>query len=251
MFDQQKDEQCSKKETIEAIEVSKDEDDSILVITPLKTKIKKMKYGTSENAYKIFKDILQYEEYELKDREHFWVMGVDAEGYICCIYIVAIGHEDFVILKGIDIFDLAIAKKSKDIVIIQNDPDYDYPMPSQEDIDFTNRLYHACLQFGLRVSDHLIIGDRGFHSFDDRKMMLHIMHDYEYQPYHNIKDRLAIEREEYTKKHVEENTEIIASNMLDSGVAIDIVISCTGLDRAKVEAIKKTIESVEEIKKDL
>ncbi len=259
-------EQISQKEAIidiEQIEISEDNDSDILVITPLKTKIKKTKYCTSENAYKIFKDILQYEKYELKRKEHFWIMGIDREGYICCIYIVAIGGENFVKLQGIDIFDLAIDKKSKDIVIIHNHPGCKHPIPSENDINFTNKLYHACLQFGLRIIDHLIIGDEGCYSFEDSEMLLHIMEDYEYQPYHYIKEQLEIEKkeyakiyaeehsEEYAKKHIRENTEIIASNLLSSGIPIDIVMFSTGLSRSQVEEIKKTVESVKQIKKDL
>ena len=39
------------------------------------------------------------------------------------------------------------------------------PQPSQDDIEITNRITSACELVGIRVLDHIIIGDNNYFSF--------------------------------------------------------------------------------------
>ncbi len=104
------------------------------------------------------------------------IMGVDAVGYVSCIYIAAIGAENRMIIDPVDIFSTAVIHKSKKVFLAHNHPnegvDSDLSLTlSPEDFDFTNRLYHACQSFGIEVMDHIILSDETYYSLDENKYM--------------------------------------------------------------------------------
>ena len=53
------------------------------------------------------------------------------------------------------------------IVVFHNHPSGD-PEPSQEDRDMTRRLVKAGKILGIRLLDHLVIGDQRYFSFADQ-----------------------------------------------------------------------------------
>ena len=56
------------------------------------------------------------------------------------------------------------------VIFVHNHPSGD-PAPSQEDIDITRRLKEVGDVLGVRVLDHVIIGDGRYYSFSDKGMM--------------------------------------------------------------------------------
>ena len=57
-----------------------------------------------------------------------------------------------------EIFRFAIEESANSIVLVHNHPSGD-PQPSQEDIRATKQLIEAGNQIGIKVLDHIIIGD--------------------------------------------------------------------------------------------
>lgn len=58
----------------------------------------------------------------------------------------------------------AIAESSAAIVLVHNHPSGESE-PSKDDIEITNQLISACELVGLRVLDHIILGDDNYYSF--------------------------------------------------------------------------------------
>ncbi len=58
----------------------------------------------------------------------------------------------------------AITESSSALVLIHNHPSGE-PQPSQDDIEITNRIISACELVGVKVLDHIIIGDNNYFSF--------------------------------------------------------------------------------------
>lgn len=69
-----------------------------------------------------------------------------------------------------EIFKPAISKSSASIIICHNHPSGD-PSPSKEDIDITLRIKECGNILGIKLLDHLIIGDNKFISFKDRRLI--------------------------------------------------------------------------------
>ena len=57
-----------------------------------------------------------------------------------------------------EVFKRAILQNANSIILMHNHPSGD-PTPSKEDIDMTDRLIEAGELLGIRVLDHIVIGD--------------------------------------------------------------------------------------------
>ena len=64
------------------------------------------------------------------------------------------------------IFRFAIEESANSIVLVHNHPSGD-PQPSQEDIRATKQLIEAGNQIGIKVLDHIVIGDGIFVSLKE------------------------------------------------------------------------------------
>lgn len=76
---------------------------------------------------------------------------------------IAFGGTNFVNLSVRDILSEVIKMKAPKIILVHNHPSGD-PTPSQQDIDFTNKLYEASRIFDIELLDHLVIGDMEYTS---------------------------------------------------------------------------------------
>lgn len=69
-----------------------------------------------------------------------------------------------------EVFSPAVRESAAAIILVHNHPTGD-PTPSREDIEITRRLRDAGDMMGIRVLDHIIVGDGKYHSFSDRGMI--------------------------------------------------------------------------------
>ncbi len=224
-------------------EDTKHEGVEIILITKQRGESKK--YKNSEQAYRIFRDILNYEEYELRDKEHFWVMGIDTAGYIVCIYIVALGSGNQVNMTAAEIFDIAIGLKSRKIVLAHNHPSGNVE-PSKNDIFTTNMLYHVSLPFGIEILDHLIIGLNKYSSFVKTGVMGKIKEDAKFKSYLEGQDEGLEEGQKIgmAKGKVEgrkENRIETAKEMLSMNYDIKDIIKITKLTKKAIIEIKDSL----------
>lgn len=83
---------------------------------------------------------------------------------------VSVGSLNASIVHPRETFKSAIRESAAAVIFIHNHPSGD-SKPSQEDILLTRRLVHAGDVLGIRVLDHIIVGDSGHFSFRDNGMM--------------------------------------------------------------------------------
>ena len=222
-----------------------------ILIPTIKTK-KPVLFKSPKQAYKIFKEIVGYEEYELKNQEHFWIMGIDSVGYVVCVYIAAIGADNRAIIDPVDMFDIALAKQSKKVIIAHNHPSETKKInPSENDFDLTNKLYHACLPFGIEIIDHIIVADKVFYSYAEHDEMNLIYKDLKYKTYDVLKPKLDEEKKNYgeTKKiqglkegniiGISKRSVEIARKMLSDNEDISKIIKYTELTADDIDDLKK------------
>ena len=91
-------------------------------------------------------------------QEHFIVLFLDTKNYI-------IGQK--AIVHPREVFKEAIKRSSASVICAHNHPSGD-ATPSQQDIQLTHRLYEAGELIGIRLLDHLIIGDNQFTSLKEK-----------------------------------------------------------------------------------
>ena len=83
---------------------------------------------------------------------------------------VSVGGLSSAVTQPREVFANAIRKGAFGVILAHNHPSGD-PSPSKEDIRITKRLAKAGELLGIRVLDHIVIGDGCYVSFADRKLL--------------------------------------------------------------------------------
>ena len=99
--------------------------------------------------------------------EIFTTVLLDAKNAIIREAVVSEGSLTHSIVHPREVFKLAIRESAASIILLHNHPSGD-PMPSQEDRLLTTRLIAGGQLLGIRVLDHLVIGDGRYVSFADQ-----------------------------------------------------------------------------------
>ena len=101
------------------------------------------------------------------DREIFLVVLVNTKNKLIGINTVSVGSLNASIVHPREVLKPAILANAAGIIIGHNHPSGD-PTPSREDLDVTKRLGEACEIIGIKLLDHIIVGDGQYISFKER-----------------------------------------------------------------------------------
>ena len=105
------------------------------------------------------------------DREYFVVLLLDAKHRVNGLNVVAIGSLMSNIIHPREVFKPACLANAACVILGHNHPSGD-PSPSRVDIELTRRLVKAGEVLGIKVLDHIIIGEGQYTSFADRGLIL-------------------------------------------------------------------------------
>ena len=109
----------------------------------------------------------------LRDVRHeiFKVVLLDAKHMVIRDFTVSEGSLTTSIVHPREVFNLAVRESAAAIIFVHNHPSGD-PQPSEEDHALTQRLVDAGHILGIRVLDHIVIGDGKYVSFADEGFLL-------------------------------------------------------------------------------
>ncbi|MFS8540999.1 MAG: DNA repair protein RadC, partial [Tissierellales bacterium] len=113
---------------------------------------------------------LLMEQMRYLKKEHFKVVLLDTKNQIISIEEISVGSSNASIVHPREVFNVAIRKSANSIILVHNHPSGD-PTPSKEDIDITHRLVEAGDIIGIRVLDHIIIGDNKYVSLNEKNII--------------------------------------------------------------------------------
>lgn len=114
------------------------------------------------DAYEMIK-----EQLEGLDREQFIVACLNTKNEPTNITVVSVGSLNKAIVHPREVFKTAILSNAASIMAFHNHPSGE-TTPSQQDIQLTKRLYEAGELLGIKLLDHLIIGDGSFTSLKEK-----------------------------------------------------------------------------------
>jgi len=112
------------------------------------------------------------EYYKGHDREEMLAIILDSKNTITGIHTISIGTLTMSIVHPRETFKAAILMSAAAIILAHNHPSGD-PTPSAEDRALTDRLVKAGNLLGIRVIDHVIVGDNRYVSFADQGWLHH------------------------------------------------------------------------------
>lgn len=117
---------------------------------PLNTGVK---IENDEDIADIFMEDMRHQK-----REIFKALLLNSKGGIISTETISIGELNSTVVHPREVFSKAVKKSAAAIVFIHNHPSGD-PMPSKEDFATTARLVECGKLLGIRVIDHLVMGD--------------------------------------------------------------------------------------------
>ncbi len=107
------------------------------------------------------------ERYEKLDREEFTVILLDNKNRMLGYSIVSLGSLTASVVHPREVFKAAVLANAASVLLCHGHPSGD-PTPSKEDIDITSRLRKAGEMMGIKVLDHVIIGEGRYFSFSEK-----------------------------------------------------------------------------------
>ena len=103
---------------------------------------------------------------EDSDREQMLLCCLDTKNRPTSISIISIGTLNSALVHPREVFKAAILSNAASIILAHNHPSGDTD-PSHEDISLTNRINEASKIIGIKLLDHIIIGQGGYSSFKE------------------------------------------------------------------------------------
>jgi len=98
------------------------------------------------------------EELRYLKKETFHTLLLNAKGDIISSEMISEGELTSTLVHPREVFRPAVKKSAAAVVLMHNHPSGD-PLPSEEDVDTTLRLQQCGRLMGIRVLDHVVIGD--------------------------------------------------------------------------------------------
>jgi len=117
-----------------------------------------VKYNSPEAIYGLIRDMSRL------DREHFIALHLNGKNNVIAKETISIGTLQQSLVHPREVFKGAILNGSASIIVAHNHPSGD-PSPSNEDIGMTARLKSAGELLGVKVLDHIIVGDGQYYTF--------------------------------------------------------------------------------------
>jgi len=133
-----------------------------IAVSPKKRRVS---IGSPEDVALLFMEELRY-----KTKEVFRVMLLNTKNEILMIEDTAIGDLNSSIVHPREVFINAIKKSAASVIVAHNHPSGN-PEPSTSDVNVTKRLVQSGEILGIKVLDHLIIGDGVYISLKERNLM--------------------------------------------------------------------------------
>ncbi|GFO65729.1 DNA repair protein RadC [Geomonas paludis] len=112
--------------------------------------------------------VFEHLNHEYRDRhtEQFVALLLDGKNRIISRALISEGSLNQSIVHPREVFNAAVRQSAAAMILLHNHPSGD-PTPSPEDLAVTRLLCEAGQIMGIRVLDHIVIGENEYYSFAD------------------------------------------------------------------------------------
>jgi DNA repair protein RadC len=124
-----------------------------------------IKVESAEDVVPLLADIVD------KTQEHFVCITLNGANEVIEKRIVTIGLLDKSLVHPRDVFADVITDRAAAVIFAHNHPSGDL-QPSEADMKTQDQLVQAAKILGIRVLDHVIVGKKGYFSFQEAGLML-------------------------------------------------------------------------------
>jgi DNA repair protein RadC len=152
----------------------------------------KKQITSPDDIYGIMQRILLRENKIDREKEHFWIIGMDMADYILYIELVSLGSVKSTIVEPMNVYRFAVMKNAVRVIAVHNHPGGNLT-PSPHDKDTTDRLIQVGRILGIVMEDHLIISTTTYLSFVAIGLMTELEASLKYVPTYKIVEKVREE----------------------------------------------------------
>jgi DNA repair protein RadC len=216
------------------------------------------------DLYTVMRKILMRENKIERQQEHFWVTSLSIINRIMVVELVSLGSINECLITPMQVFRIPLIKGAVSVIMVHNHC-CEYIVPSEEDLDATDRMIQIGNYHNVQVLDHLIINETEFTSFDElglmdklrksKKWVVMNMQEvkedaqkigeeigekkgYRKGKREGKKEGKQIGLEQGMEKGKKEEKNETAKNLLTMGIDIDIIAKATGLKKHEIEKLR-------------
>ena len=110
------------------------------------------------------------EDLRHRDKECFMMLSLDSKGALISESLISIGTVNASLASPREVFVEAVNNRAVSIILVHNHPSGN-PKPSKNDLVVTRKMKDAGELLGIKLIDHIIIGDNSYVSLSEEKMM--------------------------------------------------------------------------------
>lgn len=195
----------------------------------------------SDDVFSIMQRVLLRENKIDKEKEHFWIIGMNEAGYILYIELIALGSVKAVNIEPMNVYRVAVMKNASRVIAIHNHPSGRL-VPSKADLDITDRLIQVGRILNIALVDHIIISTEAYESFRSMGIMDDLEKSLTYVPTYQVveqirKEEKKIARDAITTERKQKETLLI--ELINRDVSIETIAQILNLTPKAVEKIVK------------
>ncbi len=205
----------------------------------------KINVTNPDDIYEIMQRILLRENKIDREKEHFWIVGMNNANTILYIELVSMGTARTAPVDPMHVFRVAILKGAVKVVAVHNHPSGAMRV-SEKDKLITDRLIQVGKIIDISVEDHLIISPATFLSFVNTGLMNELHNSTRFVPTYKLIEEIRKEeqviREETNKKHKEELLKYkytAIENLLAKDIPLNEIAKILNLPLKEVQKIGK------------
>ena len=198
------------------------------------TEAEKIRILYSGDIFDIMQRILLREQKIDRNREHFWVIGLESNARLLFIELISLGSINKTIAEPMEVFSLALQKRAAKIMLCHNHPSQELKA-SDNDKDVTDKMIQVGIIVNTKVIDHLIISEKSYLSFADTGLMDELEKSTKYVPSYILEERIKKEAAEIARR--KEKIEI-AKQFKRNGVDERTIANSTGLTLEEVRNLR-------------
>ncbi|AYN04309.1 DNA repair protein [Flavobacterium sp. 140616W15] len=169
----------------------------------------KIEIGGARDLYGIMQRILLRENEIDREKEHFWMIGLNMANTILYIELVSMGSVRATQVEPMNVYRVAVLKGATSVLAVHNHPS-GRMTPSDADKDVTDRLIQVGKILNIELLDHLIISPERYMSFLDVGLMDELEKSVKYVPTYQIEERIrkqVLEIKKEMEKTIKEKTD--------------------------------------------
>ena len=153
------------------------------------SKKERIKLDEPEKLVRIMQRILRRENKIDREKEHFWIAGLNNAATLLHIELVSMGSVHEAPAEPMNVYRVAILKGATQVIAIHNHPSNSM-RPSAEDLDLTDRLIQVGHIIQIPMIDHFIISPTDWFSFEEEGLMMQLEQSEKYVPTYELINRI-------------------------------------------------------------